>query len=399
MSCNRISNKTFFEKVNSNYKQNQKLKENDYDSFSGNLKKKEKQEIAENLGKEKSEYQRAAELDYRFGKIATELLIQNSGRLEMDAVIKVSARHIRYEECDHVKVCIAEGYTLKAQVKAAEHRVYVEQKNEDGTAQGYEINPLKVSEDTKNPVELMALEAWKVARKAWNHGMFTEIEGKNNSTEKAADAKEAVPEEELTFENMLEQFREFVEKRIKEGSPKILIGGAEFSKEEWESLLKRIDKDIDAYKEELRERIKKKEEKEALKRASESAAEEPDRDTIEIAHGSSFLARMSGKIKAPYSYLADENGFVNYKGVIFVCDDKKQQISLGDISNPKDVLTIPLAKGGCLKVNRNCLDDLATAIRMFSPEDIGRIMRAIAQDKKVKEAEFEIFVAESGKSC
>ena len=61
---------------------------------------------------------------------------------------------------------------------------------------------------------------------------------------------------------MLEEFHEFVKKRLKEGPPKIQIGGAEFSEEEWEKLMKRIDREIDAYKAELRERIRKDQEKE-----------------------------------------------------------------------------------------------------------------------------------------
>jgi hypothetical protein len=59
-------------------------------------------------------------------------------------------------------------------------------------------------------------------------------------------------------------------------------------------------------------------------------------------------------------------------------------------NNPTNVLSIPLSKGGCLKVNRDNLGDLAKAIGMFSPEDINLIMRAIAQDTKIKEMQKEI---------
>lgn len=38
----------------------------------------------------------------------------------------VIVRHISYSESDHVKVCVQEGYTLKAQVKMEEHKVYIE---------------------------------------------------------------------------------------------------------------------------------------------------------------------------------------------------------------------------------------------------------------------------------
>lgn len=66
------------------------------------------------------------------------------------------------------------------------------------------------------------------------------------------------------------------------------------------------------------------------------------------------------------------------------------------MSNPKNVINIPLSKGGCLRVNRDNIGDLAKAISMFSSEDIGRIMRAIAQDKKAQEVEWELEVSKRG---
>lgn len=60
------------------------------------------------------------------------------------------------------------------------------------------------------------------------------------------------------------------------------------------------------------------------------------------------------------------------------------------MSNSKDVLTIPLEDGGSLMVNRNNLGDLAQAISMFTPEDINRIMRAIADDNRAQSAQKEI---------
>lgn len=83
--------------------------------------------------------------------------------------------------------------------------------------------------------------------------------------------------------------------------------------------------------------------------------------------------------KVPYGALA-RNGIIDYNGVVFVCDYETNSICLGDMSNPKDVLNIPLSGGGSLRVNRDNIDDLAKAIGMFSPEDVNRILRAIAQD-------------------
>lgn len=84
--------------------------------------------------------------------------------------------------------------------------------------------------------------------------------------------------------------------------------------------------------------------------------------------------------KAPYSYLADGSGLIMYKGVVFQCDDKTQTISLGYVSDEKNVLRIPLSGGGTLLVNREKLGDLSRAISMFSAEDVGLILRAIAED-------------------
>ena len=60
------------------------------------------------------------------------------------------------------------------------------------------------------------------------------------------------------------------------------------------------------------------------------------------------------------------------------------------MTNPKEVLNIPLEEGGCLKVNRENIRDLAKAISMFSPEDIKRIMQAIATDAKCEQMKQEL---------
>lgn len=83
--------------------------------------------------------------------------------------------------------------------------------------------------------------------------------------------------------------------------------------------------------------------------------------------------------KCPYDYLA-KDGVIEYNGVTFVCDYKRNTICLGDVdSNPKEVLNINLPSGGNLKVNIHNFGDLAKAAGMFTPEDLNAIMRAIAQ--------------------
>ncbi len=154
---------------------------------------------------------------------------------EISAVSECEVRGIVYQESDYMKVYAADGYRLMAQVNVDKRSVYIERKNEDGTVQGYEVNVDKLNKDTTDPVEQAALEAW----------------------EKKRSEAEEDGEEELTLEEALLQFYEFIEDRIKNGPPKYLIGNSEFSIEEWDKLLEGIDGELDAIKEELRERIEK----------------------------------------------------------------------------------------------------------------------------------------------
>ena len=110
---------------------------------------------------------------------------------------------------------------------------------------------------------------------------------------------------------------------------------------------------------------------------------------VEEVQGQSLTDHVNGKSKVPYSYLA-QNGIVEYNGVTFVCDEEHSALCLGDVSNDKDVLTIPMSNGGVLKVNRDNIGDLGQAIGMFSPEDVRRILEAIAQDNKAQQTLQEI---------
>ena len=55
--------------------------------------------------------------------------------------------------------------------------------------------------------------------------------------------------------------------------------------------------------------------------------------------------------------------------------------------------------GGCLKVNRDNIEDLSKAIAMFSPEDIRRILVALQQDAKVRQMQQEIEQDKMPSSC
>lgn len=105
-------------------------------------------------------------------------------------------------------------------------------------------------------------------------------------------------------------------------------------------------------------------------------------------------ANESGK-RCPYQALA-KGGIIEYNGVTFVCDFEHNQITLGDVSNRKDCITVALSEGGSLVVNRDNLSDLSKAIGMFSPEDVNRILRAITLDNKVRQMQQELEDEEDG---
>ncbi len=93
--------------------------------------------------------------------------------------------------------------------------------------------------------------------------------------------------------------------------------------------------------------------------------------------------------KYPYEHMA-KDGVIEYNGVIFVCDERSNSICLGDMTDEKNVLNIPLSGGGHLKVNRNSIGLLSKAAGMFTPEDLNLIMRAISLDTKLQQTEKEI---------
>lgn len=111
--------------------------------------------------------------------------------------------------------------------------------------------------------------------------------------------------------------------------------------------------------------------------------------TPETSRGGGMTERLSGEKKAPYSHLA-KNGIIEYEGVVFVCDTQRNRLCLGNVDNLKECICVGLSEGGSLVVNRANLDDLARAINMFSPEDINRILRAIAADRKAREVLLKI---------
>ena len=127
----------------------------------------------------------------------------------------------------------------------------------------------------------------------------------------------------------------------------------------------------------------------------EESAEENDKVLAPVTRGVRLNRRIEGKDKVPYGEMA-EDGVIEYNGVVFVCDYDHNRLTLGDTSNEKDCINIPLSGGGSLLVNRNNIDALSKAIGMFCPEDVNRILRALAQDKKIQEMKKELDDMENG---
>ena len=127
----------------------------------------------------------------------------------------------------------------------------------------------------------------------------------------------------------------------------------------------------------------------------EEAAEENDKALAPVTRGVRLNRRIEGKDKVPYGEMA-ENGVIEYNGVVFVCDYDHNRLTLGDTSNEKDCINIPLSGGGSLLVNRNNIDALSKAIGMFRPEDVKRILEALAKDNKIQQMKKELDDMENG---
>ena len=167
---------------------------------------------------------------------------------------------------------------------------------------------------------------------------------------------------------LLQQRKSKNSQKLKNGDVE-QIGGNDFAKGVWSKMFEGVDKQQG--KELLQKRLMQK----------EMQAESNMKEVL--------VTRTGGTMNAPYGYLA-KNGVIEYNGVIFVCDEKQNAICLGDMTDEANVLRIPLSKGGCLKVNRENLADFSKAISMFSPEDIRRIMEAIATDVKCQQMKLEM---------
>ena len=190
--------------------------------------------------------------------------------------------------------------------------------------------------------------------------------------------------------DLLQQRKSQILEKLKNGDAEeaIVTGGNAFTESVWNKMLEGVDNYLDEVKEEQQIRFAKmdeeQQEKELLQKRLMQKEMQAEANIKEV-----LVARTGGTLDVPYGYLA-KNGVIEYNGVIFVCDEVHNAICLGDMTDEANVLSIPLTEGGCLKVNRDNLNDLAKAISMFSPEDIKKIMEAIATDAKCQQMQQEM---------
>ena len=189
---------------------------------------------------------------------------------------------------------------------------------------------------------------------------------------------------------LMQQRKSQILEKLKNGDAEeaIVTGGNAFTESVWKKMLEGLDDYLDEVKEEQKIRFAKmdeeQQEKELLQKRLIEKEMQEESNLKEV-----LVARTGGTLDVPYGYLA-KNGVIEYNGVIFVCDEIHNAICLGDMTDESNVLSIPLSEGGCLKVNRDNIDDLAKAISMFSPEDIKKIMEAIATDAKCQQMQQEM---------
>lgn len=194
---------------------------------------------------EKTDPENAPEKEVRTEKAAGQTVVYSginslniSSAVISKAVSECDIKNISYAECDYVKNCIEEGYSLKTVVSKENRSVYIEQKGEDGTVKAYQVDLTKVEQDTQNVIERAALESWEQGKKA---------------------------SVENDWQQAIEQFAVYVKDRIKNGPPKMMIGASEFSIEEWDKLVKDLDDTIDEFKQEQKQRLDKLEKAEEKK--------------------------------------------------------------------------------------------------------------------------------------
>lgn len=119
------------------------------------------------------------------GRIGMTSGIRVSAVAAQEALQAVEVRHMSYEDSDHVRIAVTEGYTLKGKLlrnaemagnknavrgsgeknsrKTDVAQVYVEAKYEDGRLEAYQVDMTKVAAETEHVIERFALETLEEA--------------------------------------------------------------------------------------------------------------------------------------------------------------------------------------------------------------------------------------------
>ena len=99
--------------------------------------------------------------------------------------------------------------------------------------------------------------------------------------------------------------------------------------------------------------------------------------------------KHSANPRNPY-FAQAQDGMLSYAGLTFFCNEKNNALELGDVSNPKDVISIGLSNGGSIHVNKHDIADLLKCSGLFSAEDMDRIMAAYEKQKIAEQREKKI---------
>lgn len=409
MKVNGVANQAAYEKISTNTKAEkgkngtgfyESLAENMNGSVADTGKTEESGKGAEQISN------LSVQSSFRYQSASSVLTVHGNGQISASAAFVCAAKHISYEESDYVASYVEQGFVVKAQVNVSAHTVYLEQKMEDGSVNGYEIGLAYLDADSDDPIIQTAAAAWEMARRALmgdapfkpydqEDVVKSEAGAETTDADKAAEDSERIPAlTDMTVEEALLWFYDFIQNRIENGPPKYAIGNSEFSIEEWDKLIEDVDEALDAIREAMREEIAKRKAEAEQKDQNESGV-----TSTSPAYGENSLleTRKAAKNGVPYYYLAKDDK-IEYNGVTFICDTKRKAICLGDVSDMSKCLKIGLSGGGFLIVNRDNLGDLAKAIGMFSPEDVNIILRAIAQDAKIRQVQQQIDETASGET-
>ncbi|MBR5336815.1 MAG: hypothetical protein IK152_02405 [Lachnospiraceae bacterium] len=187
---------------------------------------------------------------------------------------------------------------------------------------------------------------------------ISDISTKYNITAASFNARIAdeTSDNENDFKSMFLAQKQQLGEKILSGdtTPKFSIGAQEYSNDEWNTLMRRIDIAIDS------------------------------------DDNSSIIDYLKGNDRnCPYSALA-KDGIIEYNGVFFTCDYDNNTICLGSMAEGEDIITVNLPSGGTLKINADNVDQISRCAGMFTPEDLDAILRAIHEHEHTKNKEFQV---------